>query len=298
MDSSLHKKILDNLYDAVYFVDQERRITYWNDAAAALTGFDADQVVGSFCHNNILRHVDEHGRLLCWTSCPLSKTLADGRSRQAVHYLHHRKGHRIPVSVRVTPVTDEQGRIVGAAEIFRDQSPALETQIRLQELEKLSLVDALTELPNRRYLEITLQSRLSEQDRYGWTCAALFMDLDGFKSINDAYGHAMGDEVLKVTAKTLAASVRSFDLVGRWGGEEFVAVLTRVQRHDAQVVAERCRELLAQSSVRTTEKPIPITISIGGTLSQPGDTLETIIARADEMMYHCKDLGGNRVCLA
>jgi len=292
MDSNPYKKILDNLYDAVYIVDQERRITYWNQAAAALTGFDADQVVGSFCHDNILRHVDEQGRLLCWTGCPLTKTLGDGQSHGAMYYLHHRHGHRIPVSLRVTPITDEQGRVVGAAEVFRDHSSTLETQNRMRELEQLSLLDALTALPNRRYLEITLQSRLNEQDRYG------FMDLDGFKKINDAHGHAMGDEALKVTAKTLAASVRSFDLVGRWGGEEFVAILTRVQRRDVQVVAERCRDLVAQSSVRTSKKPIAITISIGGALSQPGDTSETLIARADEMMYRCKEMGGNRVCLA
>lgn len=297
MDPSTHKKILDNLHEAVYFVDQERRITYWNHAAGTLTGFEAKQVIGSLCHDNILRHVDEQGKLLCWTDCPLSKTLKDGQTRQAVHYLHHRQGHRVPVSVHVTPITDDAGNIVGAAEMFRDHSPTIETQIRLMELEQLSLLDSLTELPNRRYLEIALQSRLNEQERYGWTCAVLFMDLDKFKAINDTYGHATGDETLKVTAKTLAGSIRSFDVVGRWGGEEFVAILTKIQRRDAQMVAERCRTLVAQSSVRTESRPITVTMSIGGALSQPGDSLETLIARADEMMYRCKKLGGNRVCL-
>src|ERR1019366_9010306 len=118
--NSFFKRILDNLVDGVYLTDLQRRITYWNKAAEDLTGYSAEEVVGKRCADNILMHVNDSGRVLCSGERILDRTIADARPRRAEVYLHHKRGHRIPVEVRICPVPGRNGEVVGAVEIFND----------------------------------------------------------------------------------------------------------------------------------------------------------------------------------
>ena len=113
-NEDFYRKILDNLFDGVYFVDRDRVITYWNKGAEKITGYDAGQVMGRSCRDNILNHVTANGVQLCLTNCPLASTMEDGKQREAEVYLHHADGHRLPVTVRASPIYDEQGNIIGA----------------------------------------------------------------------------------------------------------------------------------------------------------------------------------------
>jgi diguanylate cyclase (GGDEF)-like protein/PAS domain S-box-containing protein len=297
MDDPVHRQILENLHEAVYFVDPRRRIQYWNPAAEELTGFVAQEVVGHFCHDNILQHIDEQGRVLCFAACPLSEAMTDGKPRQAKIYLHHKEGHRIPVWVRASPVRDEKGQIIGAVESFQDASPLRVAQEHIEELRSLALLDPLTHLPNRRYLEITLAARLREMQRYGWKIGVLFADLDEFKRVNDSYGHEIGDRTLRMVGETLERSVRSFDTVGRWGGEEFVAVLVKVDRQGLASIAERSRILVEESRLRLKPKPLGVTLSIGATLATAEDTPQSLVHRADKLMYRSKLQGRNGITI-
>ncbi len=224
-DHEFFKKLLDEFHDGVYFVDRERRITYWNRGAERITGYAASEVVGKRCMDNILIHVDAEGVSLCNGHCPLVFTLSDGAPRYAEVFLHHKEGFRVPVSVRVTPIRDGQGAVTGAVEVFSDNVPQAALLERITQFERLAYIDPLTEVANRRYTEIVLSARHEELRRYDWPFGILFVDIDLFKAVNDRYGHAKGDDVLRMVAKTLVNSVRSFDVVGRWGGEEFLLVL-------------------------------------------------------------------------
>src|SRR3954469_21301394 len=115
------KSVLDSIYDGVYFVDPERKITYWNKSAERLTGFVAEEVVGRYCYDNILLHLDCTGKELCTNGCPLQAVLRDGTPREAEVYLRHREGHRVPVAVRVAPLLCDN-RVRGAVEIFSDNT--------------------------------------------------------------------------------------------------------------------------------------------------------------------------------
>jgi len=99
-------KIIDNIHDGLYIVDKNRVITYWNKAAERITGFSAVEVMGHSCSENILTHIDGEGNSLCTGMCPLASTMDDGVMRETELYLHHKNGQRVPVSVRVTPLTD------------------------------------------------------------------------------------------------------------------------------------------------------------------------------------------------
>src|ERR1022692_586604 len=131
---SFHEKLLDSLHDGVYFVDRERKILYWNKGAELLTGFSASEVVGRSCFDNILMHVSAGGCSLCLNGCPLGKTIEDGQRRESEIFLRHKLGHRVPVSVRAAPITDNQGTIVGGGEVFSDISAKKHIERRMGEL--------------------------------------------------------------------------------------------------------------------------------------------------------------------
>jgi len=287
--------LLRCLYDGVYYVDRERRIRYWNPAAERITGFHADEVVGSRCSDNILMHVDENGENLCITNCPLAHTMEDGRLREVEVFLHHKEGHRVPVSVRASALRDDRDEIIGAVEVFTDVSNREASLLRVRELERLAMLDGLTQLANRRYVEEALTSRIEEAWRYDIPFGVLFMDIDHFKQVNDRYGHDAGDAVLRTVAATLQQNARSFDLVGRWGGEEFVVLLRNVDRAGLERIGERYRHLVAQTRSRAGDETIQATVSIGGTLLQRDETSEDVIQRADRLMYRSKSEGRNRL---
>jgi diguanylate cyclase (GGDEF)-like protein/PAS domain S-box-containing protein len=294
-DDGFYKNLLDNLFDGVYFVDRERRITYWNKGAEELAGFPASEVVGKHCWDNKLMHVDAGGTQLCAGGCPLAATIEDGSPREAEVFMRHQSGHRVPVSVRVSPVRNGDGQITGAVEVFSDNSAKKAAQDKIVQLEGLALLDPLTGVGNRRHVEIRLQAALAAFQRYGWVFGVLFLDVDRFKKINDTAGHEAGDQVLRMVARTLAASLRSPDSFGRWGGEEFVAVVVNATEDDLRAVAERCRRLVERSELETGSGRVRVTVSTGGSMAQAGDTAEALMERADQLMYRAKTGGRNRV---
>jgi diguanylate cyclase (GGDEF)-like protein/PAS domain S-box-containing protein len=282
------------MYDGVYFVNRSRKITYWNEGAERLAGFDASEAVGKHCFENFLGHVDETGKPLCTSGCPLSSAMADGEPRQAEFYLRHKNGHRVPISVRVLPVRNSAGAIVGAVEVFSDSTAKKRAEKRVSELETMAFRDSLTGLPNRRYLELKVEQALQDHQQLGREYGLLLVDLDRFKQVNDNYGHDVGDAVLKGAAETLVQSLRTIDIVGRWGGEEFLILMPDVSAVALGDLAERCRVLLAQSSIGQGASRVSVTASIGATLLSHEDSAATAIRRADELMYQSKRSGGDR----
>jgi diguanylate cyclase (GGDEF)-like protein/PAS domain S-box-containing protein len=293
-----YKRVLDNLYDAVYFTDLQRRITYWNHAAELLTGFSAKETVGSCCADNLLMHVNEAGSCLCSGQCPLNCTMRDGRPRNMDIYLRHKQGHRIPVSVRSCPLVNQDGVVVGAVEIFNDNSRQREAQEKINNLAKLAFLDPVTQVANRRYAEQKLAQNLEQFGRYGTTFAVLMVDLDEFKQINDTHGHSAGDAVLIAAAQTMTGCLRTSDLVGRWGGDEFIALLPGMTGQFLPEKAELCRALIARSEVLVQGTRLATTVSIGAAVVEPGDTVESLLKRADASMYESKKGGRNRVSLS
>ncbi len=112
--------MLDAMFEGVYFVDRERKIRKWNSGATSLTGFTSEELLHRRCSDNILLHIDEDGRELCKSGCPLQKTLEDAKPRQAALYLRHKLGYRVAVQVRTTAIRDASGEVVGAVETFRE----------------------------------------------------------------------------------------------------------------------------------------------------------------------------------
>jgi diguanylate cyclase (GGDEF)-like protein/PAS domain S-box-containing protein len=292
-----YERIIENLYDGLYFVDRDRIITFWNKAAEQISGFTANEVVGTSCSDNILTHIDSEGNNLCTGMCPLAATISDGKPRKAEVYMHHKDGHRIPVSVRVSTLTDRDGNITGGMELFSDISNQAANELRLKEFEKLALLDNLTQLANRNYIEREIQSRFEEKKRYNVPFGILFIDIDHFKKFNDSYGDDVGDDVLKFVANTFVANSRPFDIYGRWGGEEFIGIIRNINGHDLESLGNRLRSLTENSYIIHENEKLYVTISIGATLINENDTIDSLIKRADTLMYKCKSAGRNCVTI-
>lgn len=297
--SNILVQMLDNLYEGIYFVDIERTITFWNKGAENITGFLASEVIGNHCYNNILNHIDDKGTQLCFSGCPLHKTLEDESERNSTVYLHHKDGYRLKVNIKVFPIYDDNNELVGAAEVFVTDKNQFTDILDDEALRSLAFFDQLTGIANRRNLESVLNSKLSEFKMYNYSIGIALLDIDHFKSVNDTYGHDVGDEVLKMVSKTLDSSVRSIDTCGRWGGEEFLIIFPHVNESNFTQILDRILILVSNSKLRNVnlDTDVSVTISIGASIVQPGDTKESLLKNIDEKLYTSKREGRNRYTL-
>jgi two-component system cell cycle response regulator len=166
---------------------------------------------------------------------------------------------------------------------------------------EMALTDGLTDLYNRRYLETHLQGQMRRATDSGKPLSLMMLDIDHFKSVNDTYGHQVGDQVLQEVARRLTRQVRGFDLVARYGGEEFVVVLPDTGLDIAASTAERLRDHVGDNPVKISVQPgvLSVTISIGvAEVAGAGITPEQLLQQADKALYAAKDSGRNKVVLA
>ncbi len=262
-DPGFYKELLDHMSDGVYFVDRERRIQYWNEGACRLTGYQAKDLIGRRCQDNILCHVDYAGKRLCLEGCPLTACIADGSRHESNLFLRNKQGRRVPVHVRVQPIRRADGTIAGAVEIFSDDSAHTEALRRAEALNRLAFLDHLTQQPNRRFLEMSINTALSEYQVHRDPFGVLLIDLDRLKDVNDTFGHRCGDRALQEVAKVLAGSLRPTDIVGRWGGDEFLAITDHVNTELLRGLAERCVAMVKQTSISgDNEELISLSISV------------------------------------
>ncbi|WP_138436056.1 sensor domain-containing diguanylate cyclase [Marinobacter shengliensis] len=195
---------------------------------------------------------------------------------------------------------NEIGRLVDHFEkmtsTMRDTTAELEHKVakRTEELHRLARVDALTGLKNRRGLDEVIEQEIQRAEREGKGFGLIWLDIDHFKTINDTRGHQAGDDILCRVALWLKAAVRPYDHPGRWGGDEFVVLLSPCDKDTLEQIANRVRTSVEQESQRTGTS---VTISVGGYFSQPGDDMDTLLRNADHALYQAKRGGRNRVCI-
>jgi diguanylate cyclase (GGDEF)-like protein/PAS domain S-box-containing protein len=292
------ERVLDNTFDAIYLVGTDGKISFWNKAAEEATGYSREFVKSKQCCKDFLIHIDEEGNRLCNTSaCPIVQTLESKKPLETDTFLLHKNGQRIPVHLRTIPLHDDDGALLGALEIFRDVSLKTTIRQRMTELVQLAMLDPTTGVGTRKYTEINLAGLLDEMKRYNWEFGVLFVDIDHFKRVNDAYGHDTGDIVLKMVAQTMAHNIRSFDIIGRWGGEEFLVILVNTTVAQLKTIAEKLRILVQHSTLNIGDARISVTISIGATMARKDDTIESIVKRADRLMYRSKGKGRNTITM-
>ncbi|MBP5091422.1 MAG: GGDEF domain-containing protein [Bacilli bacterium] len=289
------EEIVSEDFTGVYIVDSDRRIRFWNKAAESITGYASEEMIGKTCPESGLNHTDASGTPLCHGFCPLLKTFVDGKTHSDVVLLQTKDGGRIAVRVRFIPIKKD-GDVIAVAELFEREGksdPLMEKA--LSQLAFASSHDFLTGLPSRSYIDSFLSSKLRLPINERQSFAVVFVDFDDFKVINDRFGHTVGDVVLTTMAQTISGDTRSADLMGRYGGEEFVGVYMVNSIVEAQGIAERLRKAIEEKVVSFEGQSIHVTASIGVTMAKDDDDENSIIRRADRLMYQSKRLGKNHV---
>src|SRR5690606_4599945 len=192
---------------------------------------------------------------------------------------------------------DQYGAVTEIIAIGRDVT---EHMHRIGTLEDQAHRDFLTGLANRRYFMTLGEGELQRAVRYGQPLALLMLDIDHFKHINDAYGHRVGDIVLQAFSKTLLKTVRTIDIIGRVGGEEFAVLLPETPLHDAVDAAQRLKEAVAgNKKALESGEMLELTVSIGVAAKQEeGTSLDAMLDLADSALYQAKQTGRNKVCFA
>ena len=181
----------------------------------------------------------------------------------------------------------------------KDQHKEIEElRVESAKLYQKVATDQLTGVMSFSHMSEALESHVNSSAQTGKMLCVMMIDLDFFKKVNDTYGHLVGDIVLRLTAERIKAAVRDFDMVGRFGGEEFTVILANADMALARIIAERIRHDVAESPFHAKEHLIEVTISLGVAMLRPGETREAILERADVALYEAKQAGRNRVVVA
>lgn len=290
------RHILDSISDGVYVTTAEREIVYWNAAAERITGYSAEDVIGSHCYDDILIHTTLDGRRLCVDGCPLQDCIAHGIERTVSEvFLKRKDGERLAVYLK-TSTFESEGRTMGV-EVFgalRDVAGEALTA-RVQELSDSSITDPLTGLFNRRYFDAAIEQAFAMYRRLGRRYGVLYLDVDAFKTINDTLGHAGGDEALRFVSDVLASNARTMDVTARYGGDEFTVICPVSTPEELEAYGQRLVHLIHDSHFSTTaDAGLRLSLSTGGTLVDPTDTdADAALGRADAAMYEAKRSGGD-----
>lgn len=279
---------LDCIGDAVICTDTSGRITFLNPVAERMTGWQVREATGR-AMGETFHIVDGSTRKTILD--PMAKATLQNRAGELPLncVLIRRDGHEVFIEDSVAPIRDRDGRVAGAVIVFRDVTATRQLEAKLTHSAEH---DSLTGLPNRMLLHDRVGQAIALARRQGGQAALLFLDLDGFKEINDTLGHLIGDKVLQSVAKRLQDCVRGPDTVSRQGGDEFIVLLQEL-RCSEDVAATAGRLLKAVEDIHSIDQnEVCITTSIGVSIyPRDGGNAEALIKSADAAMYHAKKLG-------
>ncbi|MEO6073265.1 MAG: diguanylate cyclase [Burkholderiales bacterium] len=276
---------MSHMAEGVVITDARCRVVSINGAFSVITGYTQEEVMGTVPSYPASRHHDAAFSRSIW------KTVRRTGNWQGEIWNRRKSGELYPVMLSISAVQDEGGHLTHYVGVFNDISTYKEYEQRLRHL---AHHDTLTGLPNRTAFDDHCEKALNRAVRHGTQLALLFIDLDGFKAVNDTYGHAVGDMLLQAVAGRITACLRDKDIVARMGGDEFTVLLEDITGAESAILA--ARKLLAALSEKTPcgDREISVFASIGISLyPDDADDVETLLTHADIAMYEAKNHGRN-----
>jgi diguanylate cyclase (GGDEF)-like protein/PAS domain S-box-containing protein len=284
-----YHSVVESLSDGVLVLDREDRIVAMNPAAENLLSVNRTDTIG--------HPIDS---VLCGPHNLLNRTQHGGETRAEV-IMGNGMQERV-YDLRVMPLLDRSNELSGRSVVVRDiterKRDEHEREDFIEQLQELATIDELTGLNNRRQFFMLAEHEWGRAKRYRTPLAAVMMDVDHFKKINDTHGHAAGDEVLRAIARCCLENLRELDVVGRYGGEEFAILLVDTGALEAREIADRIRACIADTPVQTMRGLLEVTVSMGVAETGHVSNLTALLDRADAALYVAKDSGRNYVAVA
>jgi diguanylate cyclase (GGDEF)-like protein/PAS domain S-box-containing protein len=292
--SLVFQALVENTNDVIMVLDATPlseggpKIVYVNPAFEKLMGYTADEVIGQ--NPKILQGPGTDDK----TRYKIRKAMREGTSIRTQILNYDKAGNELWLDINMVPLFDENGTLTYYAAIERDLTEHKKLQ---SHLESMATIDSLTGLANRQAFMQRAKNEFNRARRYARPLTVVMIDIDHFKAINDRYGHAAGDEVLRQAADICQSSLRGSDLMGRIGGEEFVLLLPDTPHTNAYHVAERMRVHLYETPIELENgTTLNVTASFGvASMNEDDSDFNAVLERADEAMYHAKHDGRNQV---
>jgi diguanylate cyclase (GGDEF)-like protein/PAS domain S-box-containing protein len=286
-----YRLIAENSSDVIVSCADDGKVTWVSPSLTLTLGWAPEEWVGQYFMDFV--HPDDLGGLLAERRRMKDAELQLVKGPWVARFrIRARDGRFHWIETHARDSVDEADHAVGTAASFR----VVDTEVRVEgELERRARFDDLTGLLKRDEALERLDSAAGHLRRTGGELAVVFCDIDLFKGVNDTYGHAAGDELLRCIAQRISDCIRSNDTVARMGGDEFLVILDGVHTlEEAEMLAEKMRSAAAEP-VSTPSGEVSATLSLGVTLAMPGEDADTVIARADQAMYAAKQSGSNKV---
>ncbi|WKY47381.1 diguanylate cyclase [Eubacteriaceae bacterium ES3] len=284
-----HRLLADHADDVIWTMDLNGRFTYVSPSVEKLRGFSVAEVLEQtaeemLCPGSLIEMQKGLERAINSVTKGLPFNIYRGELEQPC-----KDGSTVWTEATVSGIYDEEGKFVGMLGVTRDISERRKME---EEIRRLSITDKLTQTYNRLKLDESIDSLFSKANSVGTVFSIIILDIDHFKNVNDRFGHQAGDQVLIDLVGLLNLGVRDSDIVGRWGGEEFLIILPETNKAEALIMAERLRASVADNHFKDVGR---VTISLGVTSYNDDLTPEQLISRADSALYQAKQNGRNRV---
>jgi len=266
----------DGTVTATYTMDRDRRVVTWDGGATELTGYPPERAVGHPCHQALLMHTDEDGRLLCGDRCPMLAVMADGRPRDARVFFQHADGHRVPSQVHGEAIRDASGAIVGSVETFTDDSPHRTSVEHAEAALAAARTDAVTGLPNRRRALVTLADWLVSPG--GAAAAVIRIDLIPTRAGANPDDPEAADAVVATVARTLTGAVRPADYLARTGPAQFLVLSVAETVGELERRATALHRLIAATAPIHGGRRVPVRAEVTAVHVVPGETYVQVLA--------------------
>jgi diguanylate cyclase (GGDEF)-like protein/PAS domain S-box-containing protein len=285
-DPEIFRTVLDSLQTGVSVTDRSGKILFWNQGAERLTGHQRHEVVGRSRRDNILAQCNDQGCVACGAVCPISRTLHEGKPQEAKMQLRHKEGHPVHVLMRISPIRDPHGSIIGIVHSFDEQKFASEWDRGRQTLAAHGCVDETTGVPNHEFTQFHLNENFASLARYHLPFGIITIEVDRLQQFRATYGRPAADAILAVVAQTLRSAFRPTDFVGRWADNQFLAILINCAEHGVEKTWERVRKMVTCAGLRWWSDELLVTTSIGFATAQPSDSIESLLHRAQKSLHH------------
>ncbi len=273
-------RMAEELDISVRFVDKNKSLIYVNRSAEKLTGYSMDDVLNKTFEDFLERHTDKVGNKLCDTNCHIDFSLKEKKVYDDRHYFKNKMGDTFPVDIKVIPVVDDNGKLLGAVEFMQDDRPRLVMEELKLDIQRMIPVDLLTGLYTKNKIMEYFEVKVEDSIRYNAPLGVIYATLKNSKSIKKEFGAKKLDEIFQRIGYLIRMNTRKGDICGRVGPDNFIILLPNFNAANSKHAAQKLKEILVEDT--TTIFPGTVSIEIGAAQFQDGDDSKSLLKRAKE----------------
>jgi len=290
VDPEIFRDALESTPVGLYLVDRDRKITLWSDGAERITGYMRQEVIGHPCQENLLDHCDITGTRTCETACPLTCAIQNGRASERVLYLKHKHGHRVPVRVYAVGLRNARGGVVGAMELFHEQTVIVKPMHTTSGTEVQPAESrALTLIPSRPLTLAVLRDAIAACRSQMIGCGVICIQIAQFQKLKATHTQSAGQQMLEAVAASVRQMLRQSDQVGRWSEDQLLVILPGCHPSALEIVGKRLCGVAHQTRIRWWGDELSAPLCVGGVMAREDEPAGSVAARAVSTTAECAE---------